>query len=145
MEPLQHDGFNLDHFNRIDLEPLLQIPIQPDLELLDYIQPPYQRFAQPFGSPHQILALVAWEDYGLDREDEWWGRCNFSFTFRMDDDCLSSPPSALNLSRLPMEPIIDHATGEEIGERPLIDVYLNRDEFHSSKLLYSTWNIFSVR
>lgn len=82
----------------------------------------------------QELALVDWEPHWRKQENhkpnEWdqWERFGVPFVIKVKDDLLSYPSHAPDLLKLATEPDIDAATGEELGERPSVEIILDARE-----------------
>jgi hypothetical protein len=80
------------------------------------------------------LALVDWEADWLKQYDhnpsEWeqWDRFHVPFVVQVDDNLLSYPSHAPDLSKMATEPWIDSATGEDLGERPSVSIFLDAKE-----------------
>ncbi len=76
--------------------------------------------------------------YGHERQEKdlerGWRGFSIPFVLRVDDNLLSSPRRAPDLSRLETELFVDE-TGREIGEVPAVAIHLNGVETDEFKAL----------
>lgn len=110
-------------------------------DLIGRVDIQYTGYPKVIESVLQQLALFNWQIDGeketptsqeKDLETGWHG-FHIPFVLRRSDHLLRSPWVAPDLSRLETESDFDPQTGEEIGERPTVYIYLDEDQTESLK------------
>jgi hypothetical protein len=117
-----------------------------DLSQADRVGIKYTGYPKAIETVLQQLALFDWQadwwkepfaqgykQQEKDLERGWLGFSIPPFVLKVHNNLLDFPRGAPDFSMLEREPFIDAQTGEEIGERPVVYIHLNKAETNSFK------------